>query len=67
LLVRTMFDLRIGGVVLCLCFGLAWFAVAAFNMGLGMHYAAYSFGQELPFFLLVFSVPTIAAAATIAV
>jgi hypothetical protein len=39
-----------------------WFAVAAINMWLGVARAGYSFKEELPIFLLIFLLPTAAAA-----
>jgi hypothetical protein len=38
-----------------------WFAVAAANLWLGVTRAGYSFGEELPIFLLIFLVPAIVA------
>jgi hypothetical protein len=38
-----------------------WFAVAAFNMWVGVAKAGYSFTEELPIFLLIFGVPAIVA------
>ncbi|WP_076591849.1 hypothetical protein [Herminiimonas arsenitoxidans] len=34
-----------------------WFGIAAFNMWIGIDQAGYSFGEELPIFLLIFGVP----------
>lgn len=34
-----------------------WLAVSAFNMWVGVSQAAYSFGEELPIFLLIFGLP----------
>jgi hypothetical protein len=39
-----------------------WFIVAAFNMWVGVAKAGYSFTEELPIFLLIFSVPAVVAA-----
>ncbi|WP_049630407.1 hypothetical protein [Cellvibrio sp. pealriver] len=41
-----------------------WFVIAAINMWVGIHYAGYTFMQELPIFLLVFAVPAVAALLT---
>jgi ABC-type uncharacterized transport system permease subunit len=38
-----------------------WLVAAAVNMWVGMHFAGYSAQAELPVFLLVFSVPAVAA------
>jgi hypothetical protein len=38
-----------------------WFAVAAFNMWVGVAKAGYSFTEELPIFLLIFGVPAVVA------
>lgn len=38
-----------------------WFAVAAFNMWVGVARAGYSFAEELPIFLLIFGVPALVA------
>jgi hypothetical protein len=38
-----------------------WFLAAAFNMWMGVARAGYSFVEELPIFLLIFSVPVIVA------
>jgi hypothetical protein len=42
-------------------FIVAWFAVAAINMWLGVARAGYSFREELPIFLLIFLLPAAAA------
>ena len=42
-------------------FVVLWFAVAAFNMWVGVAKAGYSVGEELPIFLLIFSVPAAVA------
>jgi hypothetical protein len=42
-------------------FILAWFAVAAINTWLGVSRAGYSFGEELPIFLLIFAMPALIA------
>ena len=65
LLVRSMCDLRVSDGALCVGFGAAWFAAASVNMAMGMAGAAYSFGEELPFFLLVFCVPVIGATSSV--
>jgi hypothetical protein len=39
-----------------------WFAVAAFNMWVGVAKAGYSITEELPIFLLIFGVPAAVAA-----
>ena len=41
-----------------------WFAITAFNMWVGITHAGYSFLEELPIFLLVFSIPVAAALLT---
>jgi hypothetical protein len=38
-----------------------WFVGAGINMYIGVRKAGYSFGDELPVFLLVFLVPTLVA------
>jgi len=38
-----------------------WFVAAAANMYVGVARAGYSFMEELPIFLLIFAVPSIAA------
>jgi len=38
-----------------------WFIAAALNMYIGVARAGYSFMEELPIFLLIFAVPSIAA------
>lgn len=43
-------------------FVVLWFAVAAFNMWVGVAKAGYSVGEELPIFLLLFGVPAVLAA-----
>jgi hypothetical protein len=37
----------------------AWFAIAAFNMWVGVAKAGYSTAEELPIFLLIFGVPAV--------
>ncbi|WP_216204469.1 hypothetical protein [Amycolatopsis aidingensis] len=44
-------------------FVLVWFAVAAFNLAVGVFEAGYSFGEELPIFLLIFAIPGVPAIA----
>lgn len=39
-----------------------WFVVAAVNMWIGVTQAGYSFGEELPIFLLLFGLPSVVAA-----
>lgn len=38
-----------------------WFAAAALNLWMGVARAGYSFGEELPIFLLIFLLPAAAA------
>jgi len=38
-----------------------WFVLAALNMYVGIAHAGYSFGEELPIFLLIFLLPAIVA------
>lgn len=66
LLLRSMFALQLGSGALCIAFCLLWFVVSGVNMALGMRYAGYSFAEELPFFVLVFSLPVTAAVVTTA-
>lgn len=42
-------------------FGVIWFAVAAWNMWVGVTAAGYSFWVELPIFLLIFATPVVVA------
>jgi hypothetical protein len=42
-------------------FVVAWLAVAAFNLGVGVFEAGYGFGEEIPIFLLIFLVPAAVA------
>ena len=42
-------------------FVVLWLVVTAFNMWVGVAKAGYSFGEELPIFLLLFGVPVILA------
>lgn len=44
-------------------FVLVWFAVAAFNLAVGVFEAGYGFGEELPIFLLIFAIPALPAIA----
>lgn len=44
-------------------FVLVWFAVAAFNLAVGVFEAGYGFGEELPIFLLIFAIPAAPAIA----
>ena len=39
----------------------AWLVIAGFNMWAGVAKAGYSAAEELPIFLLIFGVPTVAA------
>lgn len=39
-----------------------WFVIAAVNMWIGVTQAGYSFGEELPIFLLLFGLPSAVAA-----
>lgn len=39
-----------------------WFIIAAVNMWIGVTQAGYSFGEELPIFLLLFGLPSVVAA-----
>jgi hypothetical protein len=45
----------------CIAFVALWFAVAAFNMWVGVARAGYSASEELPIFLLIFGVPALLA------
>ena len=38
-----------------------WLLATAFNMWVGVNKAGYSFSEELPFMLLLFSIPAVAA------
>lgn len=42
-------------------FVLVWFALAAFNLAVGVFEAGYGFGEELPIFLLIFAIPALPA------
>jgi len=42
-------------------FAVLWFVLAAANMWVGVSQAGYSFGEELPIFLLVFLFPVAVA------
>ena len=42
-------------------FVILWFCIAAWNMWMGVTRAGYSFGEELPVFLLIFLVPAVVA------
>lgn len=44
-------------------FVLVWFALAAFNLAVGVFEADYGFGEELPIFLLIFAIPAVPAIA----
>lgn len=43
-------------------FVVLWFIAAALNLWMGVTRAGYSFGEELPIFLLIFLLPAAAAA-----
>ena len=43
-------------------FVLAWFAIAAYNMWVGVQRAGYSFAEELPIFVGIFGIPAVFAA-----
>lgn len=45
-----------------IAFAAIWFVIAAVNMWLGVSKAGYSFGEELPIFLLIFLLPLAGAA-----
>ena len=47
-------------------FAALWFVVAAANMWIGIHKGGYSFGEELPIFLLIY-LPPLAGAAFVVV
>ncbi|MQA61980.1 MAG: hypothetical protein GEU86_10865 [Actinophytocola sp.] len=42
-------------------FVLVWFALAVFNMAIGVLEAGYTVGEELPVLLLIFAVPAVPA------
>lgn len=42
-------------------FVVIWFIVAAVNLWVGVTKAGYTFGEELPIFLLIFLLPTLSA------
>ena len=42
-------------------FVVIWFVAAAANMWMGVSHAGYSFREELPIFLLIFSLPSAVA------
>ena len=42
-------------------FAALWFVIAAANMWVGVAKAGYSFGEELPIFLLIFGLPVAVA------
>lgn len=44
-------------------FLLVWFALAAGNLAVGVLEAGYTFGEELPIFLLIFAIPGVPAVA----
>ena len=58
---RAWLTPRVSGGTLFLFFTLVWFCLSVINLWNGMHRAGYSLREELPFFLLVFGVPVIAA------
>ena len=43
-------------------FAILWFVIAAANMWFGIAKAGYSFGEELPIFLLIYLLPLAGAA-----
>jgi len=43
-------------------FAVLWFVIAAANMWIGIAKAGYSFGEELPIFLLIYLLPLAGAA-----
>ena len=45
----------------CILFVLAWFAISAYNMWVGVHHAGYSVAEELPIFLAIFGIPAVIA------
>ena len=45
-----------------IAFAALWFVVAAVNMWIGIAKAGYSFGEELPIFLLIYLLPLAGAA-----
>jgi hypothetical protein len=47
--------------VAAVCFIGLWFVVAAINLYVGVTRAGYSFREELPIFLLIFALPSLAA------
>jgi hypothetical protein len=58
---RWIADVR-GVLIAALIFAPLWFTAAAINMWFGVRKAGYSFREEVPPFLLVFTVPVAAAA-----
>jgi hypothetical protein len=44
-----------------LVFVVVWFIAAAVNLWMGVSRAGYSFGEELPIFLLIFLLPALVA------
>lgn len=52
---------RISSSALFVVFSVIWFCASAINLSIGMERARYSLIEELPYFLLVFGVPMIAA------
>jgi len=44
-----------------IAFAVVWFVLAAANMWVGVSKAGYSFGEELPVFLLIFLAPVAVA------
>lgn len=44
-------------------FVLVWFALAVFNLTVGVFEAGYGFGEELPIFLMIFGIPAVPAIA----
>ncbi|MBO9514719.1 MAG: hypothetical protein J7549_11430 [Variovorax sp.] len=48
--------------VAVIAFAALWFVIAAVNMWMGIAKAGYSFGEELPIFLLIYLLPLAGAA-----
>jgi hypothetical protein len=44
-----------------LAYVVLWLAISSANLWVGVSKAGYSFSEELPIFLLIFGVPTVAA------
>jgi hypothetical protein len=56
-------DAKPAWTVATVAFVVAWFALAAANMAVGVLRAGYTFREELPIFLLIFGVPAAVALA----